>query len=64
MKYENEDIYGDGGLVKLCTPPGPNWEVCINGNWSIKYIVYLENGPNWFHRLMYRLILGLHWRKV
>jgi len=65
MKQDNEDIYGDGGLVKLYDHPKPNWEICFGEDWyALTISQYWKSPPNWFQRLMAKWILGIHWRKV
>jgi hypothetical protein len=54
-------------LVAGCTyafVPQPaakgNWRLGKNANVAFYQSVY----PNWFHRLMQRLILGIYWERV
>lgn len=47
--------------ITIYVPPQPKWYVTFGNPNDIR--LYLINPPNKFHRIMQRLILGLHWGK-
>ena len=54
----------EGGWT-IKAPPRPNWEWCLGGDWhACTFQLYYRTPPNWFHRLMQRWLLGIHWRKI
>ena len=60
----SDEIVGDGNH-QLYTPPVPNWEWSFNGDWyAMTVSLALVKPPNWFHRFMQRVCLGIHWRKI
>ena len=44
-------------------PPKVRSEVCLNGDWGVVFRLAVS-APNRFHRLMHRLLFGIHWREV
>ena len=49
----------------LMRTPEFTWQWCFNGRWEREgIIVSVEKPACWFHRVMQRLILGIHWRKI
>ena len=53
----------DAGTFAFRMPPEPEWEWCLGGNWSLT-VRPSGKVPNWFHRLMLRWCLGIHWRRI
>lgn len=46
-------------------PPAANWQWCFGGDWfACTFSVPMKTGPSWFHRLMQKWILGIHWRRI
>jgi hypothetical protein len=54
----------EAGTLTFRMPPEPEWEWCLGGNWFALTVRPSGKVPNWFHRLMLRWCLGIHWRRV
>ena len=52
----------DEGTVRIIDFEKPSWQWCLDGNWSLVFSSY--SAPNAFNRLMQKLILGIHWRRI
>lgn len=51
--------------IRIEAPPKPNWEWCFGGDWrSFAVHIHTDSPPNWFHRLMLRGFVGIHWRAI
>lgn len=49
--------------ANLALPRSPNWQFCFSGDWrALTFNLVMDRPPCWFHRLMQRWILGIHWR--
>lgn len=52
----------DEGTIRIIDFEKPRWQWCLDGNWAVVFSAY--TAPNAFNRLMQKLILGIHWRRV
>ncbi len=63
---ENADIYTTKDYQFIASeielPPEPTWTCELYGMGK-EQVWYTSKAPNWFWRLMQRLILGNHWKK-
>jgi len=62
---ETERIYTTAphGEYTIISTRNFTWAWCFNGDWH-SLTVQTESAPCWFHRLMQRWVLGIHWRKI
>lgn len=44
--------------------PSANWRMDFGDESNTYFTMYLKNGPGWFRRKMFRLILGITWSKI
>ncbi len=61
LSKEEFECLGYFGSIEL--PPEPTWTCELYGTGK-EQIWYTSRAPNWFWRLMQRLILGNHWKKL
>jgi len=60
QKPDNKYIVENNAFMRV---PKYTWQWCFNDRWD-GIIVNVEKPVCWFHRVMQRLILGIHWRKI
>jgi hypothetical protein len=48
--------------IKILKPPVYKWRLYMDADNS--FACMKESAPNWFHRLMQRLILGFRWERL
>lgn len=48
--------------MNLTIPPKAEWAWSFTPDFSFQ--VQQHKAPNWFHRLMLRVVFGIHWRKI
>ena len=49
-----------GQFMSMSTPMPMNWEMTLGGPMGLT--IHTPSGPNVIHRLLQRVILGIHWR--
>lgn len=57
------NIFSDKPVLATLYVPKYEWQWCLNGEWN-SVVFNVVSAPNPFNRLMQRLILGIHWRKM
>jgi len=50
-----------GQFMSMSTQMPINWEMTLGGQWNSITFNYAV-GPNVIHRLLQRVVLGIHWR--
>ena len=60
----NEHATTDQRLhITILRPPQPRWEWTLGGNFT-ELAFRVPTAPNTFHRLMLRVFLGIHYRRL
>lgn len=47
---------------QVAVPPPPEWTMRLVKNGDLQF--HLADAPNWFHRLMQRIVLGITWERL
>ena len=60
----SQDWYISDRLVASAfTAPKPMWKWSFTGDWYAMSVV-VPSAPCWFHRVMLRWVLGIHWARI
>lgn len=65
-KFKIDDLVWASALDLSRNIPENKWEMSVSsGNESYSLItIKSPYAPNWFHRFMQKLVLGINWKKI